>query len=54
MINDEIQIGMLKGGKEIYLKSYKFTKTTTSLALSTDQKPDKIGIDPYNKLPERG
>jgi hypothetical protein len=53
MINDEIQIGMLKGDKEIYLKSYKFTKTITSLSLSLDQKPDKIGIDPYNKLQER-
>lgn len=53
MINDEIQIGMLKDGKEIYLKSYKFTKTTTSLNLTLDQKPDKIGVDPYNKLPEK-
>jgi hypothetical protein len=44
---------MLKGGKEIYLKSYKFTKTTTLLNLTIDQKPDKIGVDPYNKLPER-
>lgn len=54
MINDEIQIGMLKDGKEIYLKSYKFTKTVTTLNLTLDQKPDKIGIDPYNKLPEKG
>lgn len=53
MINDEIQIGMIKDGKEIYLKSYKFTKTMTSLNLTLDQKPDKIGVDPYNKLPER-
>jgi hypothetical protein len=53
IINDEIQIGMVKNGKEIYLKSYKFTKTDTSLSLTLDQKPDKIGIDPYNKLPER-
>ncbi len=53
MINDEIQIGMLKDGKEIYLKSYKFTKTITSLNLVLSQKPDKIGIDPYNKLPEK-
>lgn len=53
MINDEIQIGMLKDGKEIYLKSYKFTKTTTALNLTLDQKPDKIGVDPYNKLPEK-
>lgn len=53
IINDDIQIGMVKGGKEIYLKSYKFTKTETSLSLTLDQKPDKIGIDPYNKLPEK-
>ncbi|MES2593222.1 MAG: hypothetical protein V4608_15170 [Bacteroidota bacterium] len=53
MINDEIQIGMVKGGKEIYLKSYRFTKTVTPLSLTLDQKPDKIGVDPYNKLPER-
>lgn len=53
MINDEIQIGMIKDGKETYLKSYKFTKTITSLNLTLDQKPDKIGVDPYNKLPER-
>ncbi len=53
MINDEIQIGMLKDTKEIYLKSYKFTKTITALNLTLDQKPDKIGIDPYNKLPEK-
>lgn len=53
MINDDIQIGMVKNGKEIYLKSYKFTKTVTPLSLTLDQKPDKIGVDPYNKLPER-
>lgn len=53
VINDEIQIGMMKAGKEIYLKSYRFTKTVTSLSLTLDQKPDKIGVDPYNKLPER-
>jgi|GEM_PF-452485 len=53
MINDEIQIGMMKDGKEIYLKSYKFTKTITSLNLIIGQKPDKVGIDPYNKLPEK-
>ncbi len=53
MINDDIQIGMVKNGKEIYLKSYKFTKTATPLSLTLDQKPDKIGIDPYNKLSER-
>lgn len=53
IINDEIQIGMMKAGKEIYLKSYRFTKTVTSLSLTLDQKPDKIGVDPYNKLPER-
>ncbi len=53
VINDEIQIGMVKGGKEIYLKSYRFTKTITTLSLSIDQKPDKIGIDPYNKLQEK-
>lgn len=53
VINDEIQIGMVKNGKEIYLKSYKFTKAETSLSLTLDQKPDKIGIDPYNKLPEK-
>lgn len=52
VINDEIQIGMMKAGKEIYLKSYRFTKTVTALSLTLDQKPDKIGIDPYNKLPE--
>lgn len=54
MINDDIQIGMVKDGKEIYLKSYKFTKTNTLLNLTLNQKPDKIGVDPYNKLPERG
>lgn len=53
MINDEIQIGMVKDGKEIYLKSYKFTKTSTLLNLTLNQKPDKIGVDPYNKLPEK-
>lgn len=53
VINDEIQIGMIKAGKEIYLKSYRFTKTVTALSLTLDQKPDKIGVDPYNKLPER-
>ena len=53
MINDEIQIGMLKDGKEIYLKSFKFTKTLTTFNLTVDQKPDKIGVDPYNKLPEK-
>ncbi|MGB3948871.1 MAG: hypothetical protein WBM13_12870 [Bacteroidia bacterium] len=53
VINDEIQIGMVKAGKEIYLKSYRFTKTVTALSLTLDQKPDKIGVDPYNKLPER-
>jgi hypothetical protein len=53
IINDEIQIGMMKAGKEIYLKSYRFTKTVTALSLTLDQKPDKIGVDPYNKLPER-
>ena len=53
VINDEIQIGMMKAGKEIYLKSYRFTKTVTSLSLTLDQKPDKIGVDPYNKLAER-
>lgn len=53
IINDEIQIGMVKNGKEIYLKSYRFTKTTTALSLTLDQKPDKIGVDPYNKLAER-
>jgi hypothetical protein len=53
MINDEIQIGMVKDGKETYLKSYKFTKTVTNLNLTLNSKPDKIGIDPYNKLPEK-
>lgn len=53
IINDEIQIGMVKNGKEIYLKSYRFTKTVTALSLTLDQKPDKIGVDPYNKLAER-
>ncbi|MES2139559.1 MAG: hypothetical protein V4511_07605 [Bacteroidota bacterium] len=53
MINDEIQIGMVKDGKEIYLKSYKFTKTSTLLNLTLNQKPDKIGVDPYNKLAEK-
>lgn len=53
IINDQIEIGMLKDGKEIYLKSYLFTKTITTLNLAIDQKPDKIGIDPYNKLPEK-
>jgi hypothetical protein len=53
MINDEIQIGMVKNGKEIYLKSYRFTKTVTALSLTLDQKPDKIGVDPYNKLAEK-
>ena len=52
-INDEIQIGMVKNGKEIYLKSYRFTKTVTALSLTLDQKPDKIGVDPYNKLAEK-
>ncbi len=53
MINDEIQIGMLKDGKEIYLKGFKFTKTVTTFNLTVDQKPDKVGVDPYNKLPEK-
>lgn len=53
MINDEVQIGMVKDDKEIYLKSYKFTKTVTTLNLTLNQKPDKIGVDPYNKLPEK-
>lgn len=52
-INDEIQIGMVKNGKEVYLKSYRFTKTVTALSLTLDQKPDKIGVDPYNKLAEK-
>ncbi|MFY9311004.1 MAG: hypothetical protein WAQ28_18315 [Bacteroidia bacterium] len=52
-INDEIQIGMVKNGKEIYLKAYRFTKTVTALSLTLDQKPDKIGVDPYNKLAEK-
>jgi len=53
MINNDIQIGMMKDGKEIYLKNYKFTKPITSLSLVLSQKPDKIGIDPYNLLPEK-
>lgn len=57
-VNNTIEIGMLKlvpgsPDSEIYLKGHLINKIISSITIIVNEKPDKIGIDPYNKLPEK-
>lgn len=57
-VNDLIEIGLLKAAPgsanaEIYLKGHHFNKTLSKMTIIVNEKPDKIGIDPYNRLPEK-
>lgn len=57
-VNNTIEIGMLKSkpgsaDAEIYLKAHAINKTITKMTIIVNEQPDKIGIDPYNKLPEK-
>lgn len=57
-VNNTIEIGMLKSkpgspDAEIYLKAHLISKTISKMTIVVNEQPDKIGIDPYNKLPEK-
>jgi ABC-2 type transport system permease protein len=61
-LNDWIDIGVFaektdargnKTDKELYLKKMKVTKTNEVFEIVVDEKPAKVGIDPYNKLIDR-
>ena len=38
---------------QFILKKHKIDKTETEFTFTVDQKPQKVGIDPYNKLIDR-
>jgi len=53
-IDDWIDIGVLgKDSKELYLKKYKIDKKEMEITVVVDEKPEKAGIDIYNKLIDR-
>lgn len=57
-LNDWIDIGVFgrddKGAEtELYLVKHKLTKPKTEIDVVVRQKPEKAGIDPYNKLIDR-
>jgi len=55
---DYIEVGIFsskkgKGGnnrQELYLKKHRIDRINNTLTLVVDQKPEQVGIDPYNKL----
>ncbi len=56
-LNDWIDIGVFSTDKSkdkmLYLKKHKITSKNQVFEIIVDQKPDKVGIDPYNKLIDR-
>ncbi|MFA4977598.1 MAG: hypothetical protein WC589_08805, partial [Sphingobacterium sp.] len=36
--------------QELYLKKHKIDRINNTVTLVVDQKPEQVGIDPYNKL----
>jgi ABC-2 type transport system permease protein len=60
-INDWIDIGVFstkevngkKEEKELYLEKRKINKNKMEFEIIVDTEPDKVGIDPYNKLIDR-
>ncbi|WP_312188752.1 M1 family aminopeptidase, partial [Sphingobacterium sp.] len=55
---DYIEVGIFSDKKskdgnkrqELYLKKHKIDRINNTLTLVVDQKPEQVGIDPYNKL----
>jgi ABC-2 type transport system permease protein len=55
---DYIEVGIFSDKKskdgnkrqELYLKKHKLDRINNTLTLVVDQKPEQVGIDPYNKL----
>jgi len=56
-LNDLVDIGIFTGTGEkqrpLYLRKQRISQTTSKIELVVDQKPDRAGIDPYNKLIDR-
>jgi ABC-2 type transport system permease protein len=55
---DYIEVGIFSDKKskdgnkrqELYLKKHKIDRINNTMTLIVDQKPEQVGIDPYNKL----
>jgi ABC-2 type transport system permease protein len=55
---DYIEVGVFSDKKskdgnkrqELYLKKHKIDRINNTMTLVVDQKPEQVGIDPYNKL----
>jgi hypothetical protein len=56
-LNDLVDIGVFTGLGEkqapLYLEKRRITQKTSKIELVVDKKPDRAGIDPYNKLIDR-
>ncbi|MEM9858043.1 MAG: M1 family aminopeptidase [Bacteroidota bacterium] len=49
-LKDYLEVGVFANGQEIYLKKHLFQAVKSELVIVTNQKPDKVAIDPYYKL----
>jgi ABC-2 type transport system permease protein len=53
-LNDYIYIGITgEKDKELYLKKHKLINRETEITIIVDEKPKKVGIDPYLILIDR-
>jgi ABC-2 type transport system permease protein len=47
---DYIEIGILNGDKELYLKKHKVTQIKNQISLIVDEYPTEVGIDIFGLL----
>jgi ABC-2 type transport system permease protein len=56
-LNDLVDIGVFSGSGEnqtpLYLQKQRISQTKSKIQIVVDKKPDRAGIDPYNKLIDR-